>query len=41
MDEMIEFEIVKHHPVERKYIILKELKKSFFESLSDVIFKKK
>lgn len=41
MEEAMEFEIAKHYPIERKYIMLKELKRSFFESLSDVISKKK
>ncbi len=41
MEEEIEFEIARHHPVERRYIILKQLKRSFFESLADAIAKSK
>lgn len=39
MEETMEFEIVKHHPTERKYIILKPLKKSFFDSVAGLLSK--
>jgi len=41
MEDEIEFEIAKHHPIERRYIILKQRKKSFFDALAGIVYKNK
>lgn len=40
METEMEFSLAKHYPIERRYIILKKLKKSFLQSFTDAIFKK-
>ncbi|MEM3499579.1 MAG: hypothetical protein QW153_03900 [Candidatus Bilamarchaeaceae archaeon] len=40
MEETFEFEIIKHYPTERKYIILKPLEKGLLKRLREIIFKK-
>ena len=40
MEEKMDFSLSKHYPIERRYIILKKLKKSFLQSFADAIFKK-
>ncbi|MEM2908652.1 MAG: hypothetical protein QW590_01175 [Candidatus Bilamarchaeaceae archaeon] len=39
--EEMEFSLVKHYPLERRYITLKELKKPFLQALADLIFKRR
>ncbi len=41
MEEQMDFSLVKHYPIERRYILLRKLKKSFFQSFVDAAFKKK
>ena len=40
MEENIEFSLVKHYPVERRYILLKPLEKSIFGTLVTNLFKR-
>jgi len=40
MEDKMEFSLIKHYPVERRYIILRKLKKSFVQSFVDAVFRK-
>jgi len=40
MEDKMDFSLVKHYPVERRYILLKKLKKSFLQSFVDAVFRR-
>ena len=40
MDDSIEFSLVKHYPVERRYILLKPMAKSIFGTFAQNLFKR-